>query len=42
MAPSLQAILARLDHLSDQFGELKEGVNKAIRIADEDLPGSGD
>ena len=36
MDPSFQDLLKRLDHLSDQFGELREGVQKAIRIADED------
>jgi hypothetical protein len=36
MDPSLIALLARLDDLSDQFLELKEGVHKAVRIADED------
>jgi len=36
MDSSFQPLLARLDHLSDQFRELKEGVQKAVRIADED------
>ena len=36
MDPSFQDLLKRLDHLSNQFGELREGVQKAIRIADED------
>jgi len=36
MDSSLQSLLAQLDHLSDRFGELREGVHKAIRIADED------
>ncbi|MGB9181413.1 MAG: DUF4145 domain-containing protein [Pyrinomonadaceae bacterium] len=31
-----QLILERLDHISDEFQELREGVKKAIRIADED------
>ena len=36
MDPSFQDLLKRLDHLSNQFGELRDGVQKAIRIADED------
>jgi hypothetical protein len=36
MDPSLQALLTRLDHLSNQFKELKDGVQKAVRIANED------
>jgi len=36
MEPSFRALLDRLDRLSDQFRELREGVQKAIRIADED------
>ena len=36
MDPSLQALLHRLDHLSEQFRELREGVRKAVNIADED------
>jgi len=36
MDPSLQALRKRLDHLSGQFEELREGVQKAIRIAEED------
>jgi len=36
MDSSFQDLLKRLDHLSDQFQELREGVQKAIRIADED------
>jgi formylglycine-generating enzyme required for sulfatase activity len=36
MDSALQALLKRLDHLSEQFRELKEGVHRAIRIADED------
>jgi Domain of unknown function (DUF4145) len=31
-----QALLKRLDHLSDQFPDLREGVQKAVRIADDD------
>jgi hypothetical protein len=34
MDPSLQALVSRLEQLSEQFRELKEGVQKAIRIAD--------
>ena len=36
MDPSLQTLLHRLDHLSEQFRELREGVRKAVNIADED------
>ena len=36
MDPSLQPLIARLEHLSDQFRELREGVEKAIKIADDD------
>ena len=36
MDPCFESLLCRLDHLSSQFRELKEGVSKAIRIADED------
>src|ERR1022692_2280767 len=33
---SFQDLLKRLDHLSDQFNDLRDGVQKAVRIADED------
>ena len=36
MDSSFQDLLKRLDHLSDQFNDLRVGVQKAIRIADED------
>jgi hypothetical protein len=36
MEPPVHDLLRRLDHLSDQFHELREGVQKALRIADED------
>ena len=36
MDSSFQDLLKRLDHLSGQFQELRDGVQKAIRIADED------
>jgi hypothetical protein len=36
MDPSLQALLARLDRLTDEFRELREGVQKAVRVADLD------
>src|ERR1700681_782674 len=36
MDPSFQALLARLDHLSNEFGELRDGVQKAIQVADFD------
>jgi hypothetical protein len=36
MDPSLQSLLARLQQLPDQFCELRDGVQKAFRIADED------
>ena len=36
MDPSLQPLIARLEHLSDQFRELRDGVEKAIKIADDD------
>ena len=34
--PSLQALVSRLEQLSDQFRELREGVQKAIQVADVD------
>ena len=36
MNTSFQSLLARLDHLSDQFKELKDGVKKAVLVADLD------
>jgi hypothetical protein len=36
MSPPVHALLDRLDHLSGQFAELRDGVQKAIRIAGED------
>src|ERR1700682_6581863 len=33
---SFQTLLSRLDHLSGQFWELREGVQKAILVADLD------
>ena len=36
MDPCFESLLHRVDQLSSQFRELKEGVSKAIRIADED------
>ena len=36
MEPALQNLTDRLNQLSDQFRELRDGVQKAIRIADED------
>src|SRR5437660_12516013 len=36
MDQTFHFLLSRLDLLSDQFRELREGVQKAIRIADED------
>src|ERR1700676_2857453 len=36
MDPPFQALLSRLDHLSHQFGELRDGVQKAIQVADFD------
>jgi hypothetical protein len=36
MDAALQALLKRLDHLSEQFRELKEGVQKAVLVADLD------
>ncbi len=36
MEPPLQTLLDRVEHLSDQFRELRDGVQKVIRIADED------
>src|SRR5580693_6448301 len=36
MDPSLQTLLRRLDQLSGQCRELRDGVQKAIRIADDD------
>ena len=34
MDPSLQTLLGRLERLSGQYQELREGVHKAIKIAD--------
>ena len=36
MEPALQSLIDRLDRLSDGFQELREGVQKAVRIADPD------
>ena len=36
MDPSLQALLTRLDRITDEFRELREGVQKAVRVADLD------
>jgi hypothetical protein len=36
MEPTLQSSIDRLNQLSDQFRELRDGVQKAIRIADDD------
>src|SRR6516165_734373 len=36
MGPALQDLIDRLNRLSDEFQELREGVQKAIRIADDD------
>ena len=36
MDSSFQDLLKRLDHLSDQFRELKDGVHKAVLVADLD------
>jgi formylglycine-generating enzyme required for sulfatase activity len=36
MDPSLQPLLDRLDHLADEFRDIREGVRKAIDIADRD------
>jgi formylglycine-generating enzyme required for sulfatase activity len=36
MEASLQELTGRLNQLSDQFRELRDGVQKAIRIADDD------
>ena len=36
MNPSLQELLSRLDHLPNALLEIKDGVQKAVRIADED------
>jgi formylglycine-generating enzyme required for sulfatase activity len=36
MVPALQDLIARLDHLSDGFAELREGVRKAMLVADLD------
>ncbi len=34
MDPSLQCLLDRLEHVSDQFQELRDGVGQVIKIAD--------
>src|SRR5262249_26436153 len=31
-----QELLKRIDHHSDQFSELREGIRKAVRVADDD------
>src|SRR5271166_7031341 len=36
MDTSFQDLLKKLDYLSDEFRELRDGVAKAVRIADED------
>jgi hypothetical protein len=36
MDPSLQPLLDRLDLLTDEFGELRDGIRKAVRIAGDD------
>ncbi len=36
LEPSFQDLLKRLEHLPDQFRELKEGVQKAVLVADLD------
>ena len=36
MYPALQSLVSRLEQLSEQFRELKEGVQKAILVADLD------
>ena len=36
MDPSLQPLLARLDRLSDEFREVREGVRRAVIVADHD------
>ena len=36
MEPALQSIIDRLNRLSDEFQELREGVKKAILVADLD------
>lgn len=33
---TLQLLLSRLDHLTAEFNELREGVRKAVRISDDD------
>jgi serine/threonine protein kinase len=34
--PSLQALLGRLEHLPDHYRELREGIPKALQVADHD------
>jgi hypothetical protein len=36
MEPQLQELLRWIDRLSDQFSELREGIRKALRVADDD------
>src|SRR6202049_4857733 len=36
MNQAIQSLLSRLEHLSGQFQELREGVQKAVKIADDD------
>jgi hypothetical protein len=36
MEPQLQELLKRVDRLSDQLSDLRDGIRKAIRVADDD------
>jgi hypothetical protein len=36
MEPQVQELLKRIDRLSDQFAELREGIQKAVRVAPSD------
>jgi formylglycine-generating enzyme required for sulfatase activity len=37
MEPQLEELLKRTDRLSDQFSELRDGIRKAVSIADDDV-----
>jgi formylglycine-generating enzyme required for sulfatase activity len=36
MEGPIQELLKRIDHLSDQFSELRDGIRRAVRVADDD------
>jgi hypothetical protein len=36
MDPQLEELLKRIERLSDEFAELRDGIHKAVRVADDD------